>query len=87
MLYYKCMGFLQDLGGFMSDVNALTEEIDNVKRDVVSSILDSATEVKQTIDDTAAELSQSAGQAKDIVRQSTTLPTQLADDTSSDDQI
>jgi ElaB/YqjD/DUF883 family membrane-anchored ribosome-binding protein len=81
------MGFLQDLGGFMSDVNALTEEIDNVKRDVVSSILDSATEVKQTIDDTAAELSQSAGQAKDIVRQSTTLPTQLADDTSSDDQI
>ena len=85
MLYYKCMGFLQDLGGFMSDVNALTEEIDNVKRDVVSSILDSATEVKQTIDDTAAELSQSAGQARDIVRQSTTLPTQLADDTSSDD--
>ena len=79
------MGFLQDLGGFMSEVYALTEEIDNVKRDVVSSIIDSATEVKQTIDDAAAEISQSAGQAKDIVRQSTTLPTQLPDDTASND--
>lgn len=76
------MGFLQDLGGFMSEVNALTEEIDNVKRDVVSSIVDSAAEVKQTISDTGAELSQSAGQAQDIVRQSTSLPTNLSDDSS-----
>lgn len=75
------MGFLQDFGSFMSEVNALNEEIDNVKHEVITSLVDSATGIKQTINDTASEISNSASETHDTIKQSTTLPSRpLGDD-------
>lgn len=79
------MGFLQDLGGFINEVNSLTDELDTVKNEVVNSLVDGATSVKQTLDETASEISHSVSDVQATIQQSTTLPGQLpADDDLSD---
>lgn len=79
------MGFLQDLGSFISDVNAIGDEIDGVKNDVVNSLVDSATQVKTTLSDTSADIAALAEEVGGTVKQSTTLPQQITDDTQQDE--
>jgi len=75
------MGFLQDLGSFISDVNSIGEEIDTVKKDVVSSLVDSAIQVKSTLSDASNDIGALAQEVENTVKQSTAIPQQDTDET------
>lgn len=52
------MGFLQDLGldDLLSSVREMTEQFDELKDEIITSILEPSTELKDTIQDSAASL-------------------------------
>ena len=75
------MGFLQDLGGFIEEVNSLGGEIKDIKQDVVSSIVTSVTDVSQTLSDTATEITSSVKDVGATVQQAASLPTDAGDPT------
>ncbi len=63
------MSFLQDLGGFINEVNSLSEEIDDVKRDVVSSLVEGAAQISQTLNDTKSQITDVASDATGTIHQ------------------
>lgn len=77
------MSFLQDLGGFIKEVNSITEEIDDVKHDVVSSLVDSATQIGQTLGDAKSQVADAANDVTSIIHQASNDVAQSAQ--SSDD--
>lgn len=79
------MGFLQDLGSFISDVNAIGDEIDGVKKDVVDSLIDSASQVKETLSDASADIATMAEEVGSTVKQSASLPQTVSDETGQDE--
>ena len=79
------MGFLQDLGSFISDVNAIGDEIDGVKKDVVDSLIDSATQVKATLSDASADITTIAEEVGSTVKQSASLPQEVSDEAGQDE--
>ena len=81
------MGFLQDLGSFISDVNAIGDEIDGVKKDVVDSLIDSATQVKTTLSDASADIATMAEEVGSTVKQSASLPQTVSDGTGQDEYV
>lgn len=83
------MGFLQDFGldDFIKDVVAVRDEFDSIKEEVVTSAITSVSQVKQTLSDTQAEITDAANTVSDTVKQtgtsikqSTSIPVQFQDD-------
>lgn len=52
------MGFLQDLGldDLLSSVREMTDQFDELKDEIITSILEPGTELKETIQDSATSL-------------------------------
>ena len=75
------MGFFDDI---FKDVNAFTNEIQNLKDELVSSVLDPTGELRDTVSEIASELTgkgSSAVSSNDVATDDTTTP--VSDVTSS----
>lgn len=61
------MGFLQDLGldDLLSSVREMTDQFDELKDEIITSIMEPGTELKETIQDSAASLTGSESASTD----------------------